>query len=105
MEVELAAVSQDERAHRRHRLGRREDVRDRVALPSRGVSLVDVTAPDVDDGFAVEVHRDGRADVEACVQLLGKDRWHLRESLVVVAVDLGHFSLLSFRAEYEARLH
>ena len=49
VEVELAAVGEDQRRQVRHRLGRRPDVDDRVALPRRRLLRVGVTSPHVGD--------------------------------------------------------
>src|SRR5438477_122684 len=53
VELDLAAVGQQEYGQRRHRLGRRPDVGDRVALPRLLAGLVLGAGPDVDDRLAV----------------------------------------------------
>ena len=63
VQVELASVGQHQGAQRRHGLGRRPDVDDRVALPRLRARLVDMAAPDVDDELAVVHDRHAGADV------------------------------------------
>jgi hypothetical protein len=89
MDVELATVRQDQRAQRRHRFGRRPDVGDGVALPRRA-GIVDRPGPDVDHGFALDDHRDGRPDVEAPIEVGGQGVPHRGELVVASAMDLGH---------------
>ena len=74
VEVELAPIGEHQRTQRGHRLGRRPDVDDRVALPRRRLRLVDVAAPQVDDELAVEDDGDRRADIEALVEVLRERR-------------------------------
>ena len=57
VDVELAALDQDVRAERRHRLGGRKDVDDRVALPGPRARRIGVAAPQIDDRLAVDAWR------------------------------------------------
>ena len=65
VDVELAAVDQDERGQAGHRLRGRPDVDDRVLGPRRRPLDVGAAAPDVDDGLAVEVDGHRRAELLA----------------------------------------
>ena len=90
VEVELAPVVEHEGAQERHRLGRRPDVGDGVALPGPRLVLVGPAAPDVDDRLAVHEDGDGRAEVFAPVELVGQRRAHGLEARFTGAEDLCH---------------
>ncbi len=87
--VEFASVGEDQGAQRRHRLGHRPDVDDRVALPWASAVGVREPAPDVHHGFAVHEDRDGTAHVPR-VQQVGQRVRHGDEQVVVGALDVGH---------------
>ena len=88
-QVQVAAVSEDERAQRRHRLAGRKDARDRVRRPRAGAARVRVPAPEVDHRLAVQVDRGAGPDVIG-VQRLGQRLTHRLEPLVARTVNLGH---------------
>ena len=88
-QVEVAAVGQDQRTQRRHRLGGGTGVEDGVALPGRGACRVGVTAPQVDHRLAVQVHRHRGADVMRLQRLLQRLP-HSAEPVGARAVSLGH---------------
>src|SRR5262249_61128523 len=88
-EVETAFRDQAVRAERRHALGAGVDVDERVALPGLRAVEVRVTAPQVDDGLAVDDHRDGRADLVLIAQVPGKGVAHGLEAWMALTLDLG----------------
>src|SRR5207253_5272486 len=93
VEVDLAAVGEDQHAQRRHRLRRRPHVDDGVALPRRA-GVVDRAAPQVDDELAVEGDGDRRTDVETVVEVGGERIPEGAEPLVARAVGLHQWSSL-----------
>jgi len=93
VEVKLAAIGQDQRAQRGHRLGRGEDVDDRVLLPRLGRGAIPVSAPDVDDRLTVQHHGDRGSDIEALVEVVRQRLGHATEPLVIFALDVGHAHL------------
>ena len=54
MQVQLAALDEQVRAHRGSGLGDGEHERNRVFLPCPAALRVEVTAPEIDDGFAFD---------------------------------------------------
>ena len=92
--VQQPAVHQDQRAQRGHRLGHREDVDDRVALPGSGVVCVRVAAPDVDHRLARDEHCRRPAGVTR-VQRIAQRLCHRREPLIAFTLDLGHLAIES----------
>jgi hypothetical protein len=95
VEVELAAVGQDQRAQGRHGLGRRPHVGDGVALPRGAVFRVDPAAPEVDDRLALQVDGHGGADIVPCVDVGGEQFFHPAEAVVTGPMHLGHRELPS----------
>ncbi len=99
VEVELAAISQHERAQEGHRLGRGPNVGQGVPLPQCRMGLVDIAAPHVDHGLTLEEHGDRRAHVGSGFETRGQRGHHPLESLVPRPLDVSHatdlFSLLS----------
>ncbi|MDH6485998.1 hypothetical protein M2157_001997 [Streptomyces sp. SAI-127] len=87
--VELAAVGEDQGAQCRHRLGRGEDVGDRVPLPRCRPVGVGVAGPDVHHRFTAHEDGHGSSDIpllqQRC-QLVGDGG----EQIVVCALDVGH---------------
>jgi len=65
VQVHQAPVGEHEHGQARHRLGRRPDVHDRVALPGPAPRLVGETAPDVGHGLPVDVHGQRQAALGA----------------------------------------
>ena len=65
IELELAALEQEEQADRDKALGAREHHLDRVLAPGRARLLVRRPAPEIDDGFAVDHGRESRAVLRA----------------------------------------
>jgi hypothetical protein len=63
VEIELAAISQNESAKRRHRLGRRIDVDDHILLPGSALRGVGKAAPKVDDRLPFQGRAERGADV------------------------------------------
>jgi hypothetical protein len=90
MQVDLSPIGEDQAAQRCHRLRRRPDIDDRVALPWNGLVLVDVAAPDVHDGLAADLHRHGGSEVVAGVEIVGEHLLDLGEALVTGAVNVSH---------------
>ena len=78
------------RAERRHALGRRVDVHERVALPGPRARLIGVAAPQVDDGAAVDDDGDGGADLVPLAKVLLEDAAHALEGRVARSVDRGN---------------
>jgi hypothetical protein len=89
VKVQVAAVGEDQRAQRDHRLGRGPDVGDRVLFPGLGLFRVLVAAPEVGDGFAVHENGRRRADVRVVQRLRECDPEGV-EALVTGAVYFGH---------------
>jgi hypothetical protein len=89
VDVELAAVGEQQGRQRRHGLRRRVDVDDRVAVPRRAV-VVDDATPDVDDQLTVEHDGGRRAHVETGVEVRRQRRPHPLEALVAGPVHLSH---------------
>ena len=75
------------RAQRRHALGARVDVDDRVALPGLRARQVGVAAPQIDDGLAVDDDRDGCADLVRSRRLAAKASRTAREAGMTLAMD------------------
>jgi hypothetical protein len=72
MQIELAAVGENQRAQRRHRLGRRKAIDDRVALERARAARVEVAAPRIDDRFAVDEDRRRPPDIGAAGDVGGE---------------------------------
>src|SRR5436190_21864056 len=72
VKVELSAIGQDQGTQSGHRLGGREHVDDRVALPRLAGRRVPVAAPDIHDRLAVQQHGDRGADIYAAVEVAGE---------------------------------
>src|SRR5262249_58103684 len=89
VDVETAFRDQAVRAERRHALGAGGDVDERVALPGLRAVEVRMTAPEVDDGLAVDDHRDGRADLVLIAQVPGERVAHGLEAWMALTLDLG----------------
>src|SRR5262249_44317954 len=77
------------RAERRHSLGARVDVDQRVARPGLRAVEVRMTAPQVDDGLAVDDHRDRRADLVLIAQVPGERVAYRLEAWMALTLDLG----------------
>ena len=88
VEVELTPVGEDERAQRGDRLRRREALHDRVGPERAGVRAVEVAAPQVHHGLAVDEDRDGGADVLTGVEVVPERRAHRLEPVGAGPLDL-----------------
>src|SRR5262249_13781233 len=90
VEIEQAAVGEQVRAERGHRLRGREHVDDRVALPESPAGGVDVTAPEVDDHQAGDRGRERRPDLATGREAGGERITYRREPGIALAVDHWH---------------
>jgi len=88
-QVEIAAVGEDQRAQRRHRLGGGPDVGDGVRSPRDRAGRIGVPAPEVHRRLTVQVDR-GRGTDVVLVQRLGQRLTDGLESLVAHAANLDH---------------
>jgi hypothetical protein len=95
IEVELPAISQDQRAQRGHRLGRGENVDDRFSIPGPAVAESLLAAPDVDDHLTVKHNGNGRAHVDSVIEVSREGVRDATEPLIEFAQDLGHRHTLS----------
>ena len=87
IDVERAAVDEHVGAQRRHRLRRREDVDDGVALPRARARRVGMTAPQIDDRRAVARRRKRGADLTPGREVRCKRLAHRFEPRRAVAVN------------------
>jgi hypothetical protein len=88
IEVEFAAVDEQQRAQRHHCLGARPHIGDRVPFPRSGARLVSETTPHIDDEFTIDNDRDRSPTIGARGQVGAQDVGHLRESIVACAVNV-----------------
>jgi DDE superfamily endonuclease/Helix-turn-helix of DDE superfamily endonuclease len=72
----LAHPAQTMRADRRHTLGRRRDIDDRVARPSARPHRVGISGPQVHNQLAINSDRDRRADLTMPREVVGKRLAH-----------------------------
>ncbi len=90
VEVELAAIVQHQRDQECHRLGRRPDVRQRVAFPWLRLLRVGPASPDVHHRLAVDIDGDRRADVGTRIELSREGLEHRLELRLAGSVHLCH---------------
>ena len=89
IEVEFAAVGQEEGGQRSHGLRGRIDVDDRVLFPGPRLLDIGMATPEVDDGFAILGDAEGRANVCARVQMRLELVPHAFEFIVHESLHLG----------------
>jgi hypothetical protein len=99
VEVERALVHEAVRGDRRDALGRRVDVRERVALPGLRALRVHEARPEIHHRLAFEREAERGADLVAAFELLGERVAHARELRMAAALDLGHHSSSSGSAK------
>jgi len=96
--IQLTAVDEQQRRQGGDVLGAGEDVDDGVLVPLPGLRSVDVSAPHIDDQLAVDVDRDGRAELAPGGDLVGEGGGDAGEAPVAVprkdGIDSGFAELL-----------
>src|SRR5207247_6097786 len=80
VEVQLTPLREEVCADRRDALGRREDELEGVLLPRAARLLVGCATPDVDDLLALDVQREGRADLLVLDEVALERRTHRLEA-------------------------
>ena len=89
MKIDLATIREQQQRHRGHRLGARPDIDQTVFAPLFCPRLVEMTAPQIDDKFAIESDRNRRANVPMFAEILLESRLYRRKARVAFTVNRG----------------